>query len=203
MVTKLASEVKPKQPLAKAPGRPRSEAAKHSILLAARTLLAEGGPGAVTMEAIAEHAGVGKPTIYRWWPNRHAVVMEALMDAEPGQAQKAIEQPALNLLGAQLRRIARRFSTPTGRHVTSMIAAADPNSEMAKAFRNHFVMARREEGRALLLLAIAEKNVRPDLKVDIMLDLIYGAIFFRLLMGHAPIDDRFTAALLETVRAGL
>ena len=70
-----------KKPVKRAPpgprsrGRPRSEAARQAILQAARELLADGGPGAVTMEAVAARAGVGKPTVYRWWPDRHAVAI--------------------------------------------------------------------------------------------------------------------------------
>ena len=72
-------------------GRPRSPEAKTAILRAARALLAEGGPAAVTMEGVAARAGVGKPTVYRWWPDRHAVAMAALMEGEaedvPGRAR--------------------------------------------------------------------------------------------------------------------
>src|SRR6185295_10744759 len=72
-------------------GRPRSPEAKKAILRAARALLAEGGPAAVTMEGVAARAGVGKPTVYRWWPDRHAVAMAALMEGEaedvPGRAR--------------------------------------------------------------------------------------------------------------------
>ena len=72
----------------KSRGRPRSTKAMKAILRAARKLLKEGGPAAVTMEAVAEHAGVGKPTLYRWWPNRHAVMMAALMEEEESPIPK-------------------------------------------------------------------------------------------------------------------
>ena len=184
-------------------GRPRSEKARAAILRAARALLAEGGPGAVTMEAVAERAGVGKPTVYRWWPDRHAVAMAALMDTTSGGGVEASGHRALGALRAQLRAVAKRFATPTGRHVTSMLAASDPESELSKAFRNHFVLARRAEGRALLERAKANREVRRDVDVDVALDLLYGPLFFRLLMGHAALDESFMDRVLDAAVRGM
>src|SRR5438477_1947056 len=135
-------------------GRPRSAAARNAIVRAARELLAEGGPAAVTMEGVAARAGVGKPTVYRWWPDRHAVAMAALMESDAKRPAGASSRSSIQALRQQLRTIAERFSTRTGRHVTTMIAASDRDTELSKAFRNHFVHARRAEGRALLERAI-------------------------------------------------
>jgi AcrR family transcriptional regulator len=184
-------------------GRPRSEAAKRAILAAAHALLREGGPGAVTMEAVAERAGVGKPTVYRWWPDRHAVAMAALMETETPERAMSRSASALSGLRSQLRAISKRFATSTGRHVTSMIAAADSGSELSKAFRNHFVLARRAEGKALLERAIQEGELNPELDLEVAVDLLYGALFFRLLMGHAPLDEAFLDRALDTALAGM
>lgn len=194
---------KPVKPAAKRRGRPRSETAKKAILEAARQLLDEGGPGSVTMDSVAARAGVGKPTIYRWWPDRHAVAMAALMDADTAQPAEARKRSAVAALREQLRTIAARFGTATGRHIASMIAAADRESELSKAFRGHFVLARRSEGRALLKRAVAQQEVRADLNLDVVLDLLYGAIFFRLLMGHAALDGDFVEQLVDETISGM
>ena len=184
-------------------GRPPSDRARKAILDAARQLLSEGGPGAVTMEGVAARAGVGKPTVYRWWPDRHAVTMAALMEhGDEGQPDRAARSPREGLR-RQLQAVVERFSTPVGRHVTAMLAASDPESELAKAFRNHFVLARRAEGRELLHQAIAAGELRRDVDVDVALDLLYGAMFFRLLLGHAPLDTRFADKALEHTFRGL
>jgi AcrR family transcriptional regulator len=194
-----------KRPLlaSKPRGRPRSEVAKQAILQAARALLAEAGPGAITMEAVAARAGVGKPTVYRWWPDRHAVAMAALMEADQEEQVVARRRSAILALRDQLRAIAQRFATATGRHVTSMIAASDRDSELSKAFRNHFVLARRAEGRTLLTRAIADQELRADLDIEVALELLYGPLFFRLLLGHAPLDEAFTDQVLTEVLRGL
>jgi AcrR family transcriptional regulator len=154
----------------------------------------------VTMEAIAERAGVGKPTIYRWWPNRHAVTMAALMDADSKGAE--VGRPAVSALArleTQLRTIARRFSERNGRHIGSLIAASDADSELSKAFRTHFIFARRQEGRTLLLEAAARGEIPSAVNVDVALDMIYGALFFRLLLGHAPLSDAFVKHLIRQI----
>lgn len=185
-------------------GRPRSSAAMQAILRAARELLAEGGPAAVTMEGVAARAGVGKPTLYRWWPDRHAVTMAALMsDAEPEATAKQPAKDAIASLRKQLRNIAERFATREGRHVASLIAASDSDTELSKAFRNHFVLARRQEGHALLQQAIAAGEIRADVDIEVVLDLLYGPLFFRLLMGHAPLDLSFSDRLLQHALHGL
>jgi AcrR family transcriptional regulator len=188
----------------KARGRPRSEEARLAILKAARALLDEGGLTAVTMEGIAARAGVGKPTIYRSWPNAHAVAMAAMLDTadEPRSAVRR-GRTALSELRAQLRRMADVFASRTGRHVTMMLAAAQENTEISKAFRNHFIVARREEGRALLKRAVEEGDLRTDIDYDVALDMIYGPVFFRLLVGHASFDHAFTDRVLEECIQGL
>jgi AcrR family transcriptional regulator len=185
-------------------------------------LLAEGGLSSVTIEGIAARAGVGKPTIYRSWPNAHAVAMAALMEgsaagepvdvparraAEP--APKSNDRPAervgsaLAALRAQLHEVARVFSAPLGRSVTLMIAAAEQETELSKAFRNHFILARRNEGRTFLTSAIANGEIRKDVDLDVALDLIYAPVFYRLLMGHAPLSARFTDDVLNAALQGL
>jgi hypothetical protein len=114
-----------------------------------------------------------------------------------------VGKTALASLRNQLRQIAARFASPTGRHITSMLAAADAQSELAKAFRGHFVLERRAEGRAILERGIVEGELCKDLDIDVALDELYGAVFFRLLMGHARLDVAFVDALVEQAMAGM
>jgi AcrR family transcriptional regulator len=184
-------------------GRPRDLQIREAILRAARALLDEAGPAALTMEAVAQRAGVGKPTVYRWWPNRHAVAMAALMASPQAAAPPRRSRPVLRMLEQQLLAVAETLASRSGRHVTAMIAAADPDTEMAKAFRHHFVLARRAEGLAWLEQAQHEGELRGDIALDVAADQIYGALFFRLLLGHAPVDAGFVRTLLAQALHGL
>ena len=184
-------------------GRPRDPAARKRILAAASALLNEGGLSAVTMEAISARAGVGKPTIYRAWPNAHAVAMTAFLETAKSPAPARKSGAALAALKTQLRKIAEVFATRAGRNTAMMIAAAQNDSELAKVFRNHFIMTSREEGRVLLLRAVSEGDLRAGFDMEAALDLIYAPLYFRLLIGHGALDGRFTDTIVDLALEGL
>lgn len=185
------------------PGRPRNPAIRLAVLDAARALLADGGLPAVTIEALAARTGVSRPTIYRHWPNSAAVAMEAFVSATlPGGSPKPTGSP-LTDLAAHLRKLTQTFATPTGRSAAALLAASQGETELTKAFRNHFIMTARQEGRRLLQLAAAQGQLRPRLDLELTLDLIYGPLYFRLLMGHAELSKSFTDRLLQLALAGL
>jgi AcrR family transcriptional regulator len=184
-------------------GRPRDPKTRRRILAAASALLDDGGLTAVTMEAIAARAGVGKPTIYREWPNAHAVAMSAFLERArpPTPARKSAS--ALAALRRQLRELVETFATASGRQTAMMIAAAQNDSELAKVFRTHFVMKSREEGRALLVRAMNDGELRSGIDIEAALDLIYAPFYFRLLIGHAPLTSRDTDTILDLALGGL
>ena len=205
----MKKAVKPPE-RARGRGRPRSDKARLAILRATRELIEENGLAALTMEGIAARAGVGKPTVYRWWPDRHAVAMAALMGSESvsgstgvGHGSGPRRRSTIEALQDQLKRVAEAFAQPIGRAAARMIAAADSDSELSRAFRNHFILARREEGRTLLERAIEQGEIRPETDVEIALDMIYGAVFFRLLMGHAPLSEALARQIITEAFRGL
>jgi AcrR family transcriptional regulator len=190
-----------RQPVSAPPvrGRPRDPRTRAAILVAARDLLGRGGLTAVTIEAIAQKAGVSRPTIYRYWPNAPAVAMAAFL--ETTGADKAAKSPrtALAALRAQLHALADAFAAPTGRSVAAMVAAAQSETELAKAFRNEFIARNRDATRALLERCIANKAIEAPDDMELTLDLVFGPLFYRLLMGHAPITRDFVDRLLDTL----
>ena len=184
-------------------GRPPSKAAREAILRAARELLDEGGLLSITMEGVAARAGVGKPTVYRHWSNRYEVAMAALIEASRSAEAPRMPDAPLRALRQQLHGLADLFTSSTGRNVAAVLASGYGETELSKAFRLYFVQARRDEGRALLELAIARDELRADVNLEVALDLIYGPIFYRLTMAHAPIDARFVDDLLGEVLTGI
>lgn len=186
----------------RAPGRPRSENARRAILDAVNAMMNEPG-GRVTMDAVAARAGVGKPTIYRYWPNARALEMAAMLEqASPSTAIKP-GVDAMADLHAQLTKVVAVFASARGRQTTQLLAAATPDSELSKLFRNQFILKSREEGRVILLSAIKQGSVRPDIAIEAALDMIYGPVFYRLLVGHAPLDKGFVDDLVGAVMTGL
>ena len=179
-------------------GRPRDPRTRAAILAAARALLERGGLTAVTIEAIAAKAGVSRPTIYRYWPNAPAVAMAAFLEASGAPAARTSRSP-LAALRAQLHAVADAFAAPAGRSIAAMVAAAQSETELAKAFRNEFIARNRDAARLMLERCIAERLVVPPADIDLALDLVFGPLFYRLLMGHAPITRGFVDQLLDAV----
>src|SRR5262245_25072650 len=184
-------------------GRPRDPRTRTAILTAARALLDKGGLTAVTIEAIAAKAGVSRPTIYRYWPNAPAVAMAAFLEASGAPAAAKTSRSPRAALRAQLHAVADAFAAPGGRSVAAMVAAAQSETELAKAFRNEFIARNRDAARLLLERCIVEELVVAPADIDLALDLIFGPLFYRLLMGHAPITRNFVDQLLDAVAPAL
>ena len=185
------------------PGRPRNTAAQAAILTAARDILLRQGLGRLTIEGVAAQAGVGKPTIYRYWRNARELAMAALMAEPEGASDQPAHPTALARLQAQMVRLIETFATPRGRMVALTLAASDPDSELARAFRDQVILLARAEGRATLLAAETDGEVVLSAGIEVVLDLIYAPIFYRLLAGHLPLNQTFGSAVLDAVFAGI
>ena len=190
-------------PQARSPGRPRSERAHRAILQAANDLLESEEFAAVTVEAIAERAGVSKATVYRWWPNRAAVVMDGFLSIVSSQVPFPHTGRAREDIRIHMRRLAEAFSGKIGSTVAALIAEGQSDPELAEALRSRWLSVRREEARDILGLGIERGELRDDIDPEVAVDVLYGPIYYRLLVGHAPLDNDFADALADHVFAGL
>lgn len=184
-------------------GRPRSQQARRAILKAAYELLTEHGVGRLTIEAVAARAGVGKPTIYRTWSNARELAMAALLARPEAETDLPQTDAPIEDLIRQVRQVISIFATLRGRQVTQMMAAAEPDSELSKAFRNQIILKCREDGRAILERAQAAGLVRTSVDLDLVLDTIYGPIFYRLLAGHEKLTEQTGREIVEMVMRGI
>jgi AcrR family transcriptional regulator len=190
-------------PQPRPPGRPRSERAHRAILQAANELLESEGFAAVTVEAIAERAGVSKATVYRWWPNRAAVVMDGFLSIVSSEVPFPHTGHAREDIRIHMRRLAEAFSGKIGSTVAALIAEGQSDPELAEALRSRWLSVRRAEAREILELGIERGELREDLDPEVAVDVLYGPIYYRMLVGHAPLDDDFADALADHVFAGL
>lgn len=184
-------------------GRPRSEAARQAILRAAHDMLVADGLGRLTIEAVAERAHVGKPTIYRYWKNAQELAMAALMAGEPSTAPAPSDGRTRERLYRQMDTLLAIFATPRGRQIALTMAAAEPDSEIAKAFRTRVMLEQREEGRTILAEAEARGEIKPGTDMETVLDMLYAPVFYRLLVGHLPLTETFGRAVVDTVLQAL
>jgi AcrR family transcriptional regulator len=190
-------------PQARAPGRPRSERAHRAILRAANELLESDGFAAVTVEAIAERAGVSKATIYRWWPNRAAVVMDGFLSLVSSEVPFAHTGRAREDIRLHMRRLAEAFGGKMGRTVAALISEGQNDPELAEALRSRWLSVRRTEAREILEMGIERGELRDDIDLEVAVDVLYGPIYYRMLVGHAPLDGDFADVLADHAFAGL
>lgn len=198
----IMSQEPDNNPIAKR-GRPRSEAARQAILRTAHDMLVADGLGRLTIEAVAERARVGKPTIYRYWKNAQELAMAALMAGQPDTETATMSGRTREKLHRQMGNLLAIFATPRGRQIALTMAAAEPDSEMAKAFRTRVMLEQREEGRAIIAEAGARGEIRPDADMETILDMLYAPVFYRLLVGHLPLTEAFGRNVVDTVLRAL
>ena len=186
-------------------GRPRSEKAHKAILDAAAELLLARGLSAVSMDAVAERAGVSKATIYRWWPTKETLALDALYTewATVGPSPRDTGSLRSDLL-ALLRPWARLTSSrPYGRVIAALITEAQTDPVFATEYRQRVVEPRRDQARAIFRRAIERGEIPPDTNIEVALDLLYGPLYHRLLHGHAPLNDRFTQDVIDMALNGI
>jgi AcrR family transcriptional regulator len=185
-------------------GRPRSEKAQTAILTAAIELLLERGLYAMSMDDVAERAGVSKATIYRWWASKELLAVDALATewATPLRIAKRDTGTLRGDLLTRFRPWLRKLSEkPFGRVIAGLVAEAQTDPEFAKLYRERFVEPRRDATRLLLLRAIDRGEIAADTNLEVTLDLLYGPIYHRLLHGHAPLNDHFLQQVIDAVIA--
>jgi AcrR family transcriptional regulator len=180
-------------------GRPSNPEVRERVLRAAHDILMSEGFGRLTVEAAAAKSGVSKPTIYRHWANAQELAMAALIASPPADAPATATGTARAALARHLADLIAAFATTRGRQVALTLAAADADSELAKAFRTRVILASREAGRVLLARAVAAGELAPPSDIEAALDMIYGAVFYRLLAGHRPLDPALAQAIVATV----
>ena len=185
-------------------GRRRSQRSHDAIITATRELLVERGYPAVTIEGIAARAGVGKQTIYRWWPSRAALVLEAYLSSaevvttpRAGRTVRADVRALLGWLMAVLRE-------PTGGHVVAgLVADIQHDADLAEGFHRDVVPARREAMLAALQRGRERGEIRANVDLDVAVDALHGAVFYRLLLSGEALDEDFASRLADHVLEGL
>jgi AcrR family transcriptional regulator len=186
-------------------GRPRSEKARKAVLEAAAELLLGRGLGAVSMDAVAERAGVSKATIYRWWPTKETLALDALYTRWAAAAPVPKDTGSLrgDLLEL-LRPWAELVRTgPYARVIAALLTEARTDPVFAAEYRRHVIQPRRGQAREIFERAIARGEIPADLDVEVALDLVYGPLYHRLLQGHAPLDDAFVQAVVDLALTGI
>src|SRR5579872_4368146 len=127
------------------PGRPRSEHARQAILHSTLKLLQEVGFGALSIEAIAADADVGKATVYRWWPNKAALVADAFSSSADKELRFPDTGSVRSDMSNQMKQLVRVFRGRRGRIVAALLGGGQSDPELIAAFRERFLWPRRHQ----------------------------------------------------------
>ncbi|WNS41118.1 TetR/AcrR family transcriptional regulator [Paenibacillus sp. MMS20-IR301] len=184
-------------------GRPRNSEAKNAILNASYDLLLEMGFGSVTVEKIAEQAKVSKATIYKWWPNKAAVVMDGYLFAAAARLPVPDTGSVKEDLLAHAGNLAMFLASREGKVITELIGEGQFDSGLAEAYRTRYFGPRRQEAAQLLERGIARGELQAGLDVESSIDLIYGPIFYRLLLTGDDLGENFIQTLIRLALEGI
>ena len=188
------------------PGRPRSARADREILKATVAILAEEGYQALTIEGIAERAGVGKTTIYR----RFSSIEEILVTAF-GELDLSIEIPDTGSTREDLLQLGEAFRSQAATAVmfpvlAQIVGTALTNPTVLDAFREHLMKPRQATIRMILERGVERGDVRQDIDIDLIVDLLPGGIIFHKLFQLPPdalVSEDYPQRVLDTIWSGI
>jgi len=182
------------------PGRKRSDESRRAILAAAMELVGEVGFGGLTIEGIAARSGTGKQTVYRWWPSKADVLLEALA----AQADLHIPIPdegsyAADVHGFLTATFALGRDERVARVLRVLMAQAQIDAAFGERFRAEFLRRRRDA----LAVIVDRARERGDLPAnpppDLIADIVFGVIWYRVLAAHRPLYDGLPGELTATL----
>ena len=185
-------------------GRPPSEAAaSHAAIMdAVYALLQKESVRDLTMEAVAKRAGVGKPTLYKWWPTKATLVLAMLCERMAPNLEKPVGLTAEESLRLRVRRLIDAFNGPFGAIVAGLVAEGQSDPAIRQAFFDRWVSPRRTATIADLQRAMDTGELRGKTEPELLNDSIFGAIYYRLLLRSGPLTRRFGEELVEQVLRG-
>ena len=170
-------------------GRPRSQAAEEAVVRAACELMDEMKLKDITAEAIAKRAGVSKATLYKWWPNKTHILVDAVLS----RISTTVQIPDTGSTFDDFCLLLRGFvdfhtKTAFGATVTQIFAEGLMDSDILQLYTDRYVMPRREQLKQIWTRGVARGDIRADTDADLVLDMLYGPAIYRYLQKHAPIN---------------
>ncbi|MEU7873651.1 TetR/AcrR family transcriptional regulator [Dactylosporangium sp. NPDC049140] len=180
----------------------RNEASRRAILDAALGLCAELGYRRLTIEAIAARAGVSKKTIYRWWPSKGAVLLDAMDEVATTVVYQRDTGDLATDLHTQVTSVIELLTSPTGSAVVGLISEALHDDGLANDLRERLIAPRIEDFKERMRRAQRDGQLAADADLDVALDLVYGPIYHRLVYHLGlPDADQVRTRVAHALRA--
>jgi len=185
------------------PGRPRSVQCDHAILEATLELLAQHGYDGLSMESVAARAGVGKTTIYRRWPSKAPLVVDAVAQAADRFIRPETGDLRQDLIGLLQGLIDRMTTGEAARVLSGVVAGMAHNRELALSVREVFLARRRSRCTEILKRGVAGGEIRPDVDLDVVADLLASPVFYRVLLRGAPVNHQLAEHVVDVLLRGI
>jgi AcrR family transcriptional regulator len=188
--------------LKRSAGRPRSEASRVSILDAAYGFLQSKPVSSISTVHIARKAGVSTATLYRWWPTKEALLLDAFLFKADHQLVLRAEGSPLERLKEYVLQVGRFLTGENGIVVARLLTAIQDNPILRKEFLERVYSPRDKEIRAVVKEAIQKRQLPAGTEGSVLLDTIIGPLLARLLIRHERIDEPFVISVFNHVVAG-
>ena len=184
-------------------GRPRDEHAGQSIIDATIAILDEAGFAGLSIEAVAARAGVSRPTVYRRWPAKLDLAVDAVLRTAPPLDVTETADPQADLRRLVSGLAAEMTSSALGRVIIAAFTSADPAAEpLAGKLTEAYLRPGRAAITGILQRAVAQGILRDDLDLDLLLDLVLGAPAYRWMTTGQPVPAAATRAAIDLVWQG-
>jgi AcrR family transcriptional regulator len=184
------------------PGRPRSEQARVAILRSTLKILGKRGFSDFAIEDVADSAAVGKATVYRWWPNKGALIADAFASSTRQKLHFPDTGSLYSDMSRQMRQLVKVFRSRKGRIVAAILAAGQSDKTLLTDFRERFLWPRRREAYLTLQRAITRGELPKNTDMDLLLDSLYGPLYMRFFIQHDRLTPEFVDRLCALALGG-
>ena len=165
-------------------GRPRSESSRVALLETAYTLMAGRPIHAISTQEIASKAGVSTATVYRWWPSKEALLLDAFLHVKKQHIPMREEGRPLERFREHIIEVARFMEGKEGRVAARLLAAIQDNDGLRKAFVEQLYLPQSKELLAVVQEAVHAGDLPTDTDAGLLIDTIFGTILVRLMIRH-------------------
>ena len=198
------SKVKKAKVIAKSGrGRPRSPETREKILKAAYEILLEVGFMDLTIEGVAARAKVGKPTIYRRWKTKSALAMDAFLEVVNPEITFPDTGSVKEDFREQMLKLVRLMKSSRGEVLASVIGCGQADKELIAAFRENWLIPRRKDAKQIFQRGVERGELKEGIDAEVAIDALYSPLFYRLLLKHQPLTNKFVDELVDVVIRGL
>jgi AcrR family transcriptional regulator len=184
-------------------GRPRSGQSEEAILTATIQLLSEKPLRDISIEEIARKACVGKATIYKWWPSKAYVALDAFLRKTNQMVPMPDTGSIRNDFLKQIRALMVFYKSPAGRILGQFVAESQSDKEFASLLRERFLKPRREAAGVIFDRGVQRGEIDQNLNRELVLDMIYGPAIYRMIVGHAPLEEKLADDVVSILFGGV